>query len=128
VDGSTGEQKRDARRGTPNTSAGYDPAPVTIFAVLEERFGAGDWSRDLREQDGFAAQATFTEALVDEGFIVLGGPIGDGRRVLLTVEAEDQAAVQARLAPDPWIGERLRIARIEPLELLLRRGDNRGGP
>ena len=87
---------------------------MSTFAVLEERFGAWDWSRDLRDQDGFADHAAVMDALVDDGFIVLGGPVGEGKHVLLIVDADDSADVHARLAVDPWIGERLRVTRIEP--------------
>jgi hypothetical protein len=54
-----------------------DPCAMPTFAVLEERFGAWDWSRDLRDQDGFADHAAIMNALVDDGFIVLGGPVGE---------------------------------------------------
>jgi len=93
---------------------------MSIFAVLEERFGAWDWSRDLRDQDGFADHAAVMDALVADGFIVLGGPVGEGKHVLLIVDADDSADVHARLAVDPWIGERLRVTRIEPWTILLR--------
>jgi uncharacterized protein YciI len=61
---------------------------------------------------------------VDEGFVVLGGPVGDAERVLLAVSAEDEQAVEARLAEDPWrpMGL-LRTGAIEPWEILL---DGRG--
>ena len=38
----------------------------------------------------------------------------------LIVDADDSADVHARLAVDPWIGERLRVTRIEPWTILLR--------
>ena len=93
---------------------------MSTFVVLEERFGAWDWSRDLRDQDGFADHAAVMDALVDDGFIVLGGPVGERKHVLLIVDADDSADVHARLAVDPWIGERLRVTCIEPWTILLR--------
>jgi hypothetical protein len=50
-----------------------------MFAVRLKRGGPWDWSRDLREQDGWDEHARFMDALVDEGFIVLGGPLGGER-------------------------------------------------
>ena len=94
---------------------------MSIFAVLEERYGAWDWSGDLRDQAGFADHAAVMDALVDDGFIILGGPIGDGKHVMLVVDAVDPADVHARLEADPWIGERLRVTRIEPWTILLGR-------
>ena len=49
------------------------------FAVTRERFNQWDWSRDMREQDNWHAHAAFMDELTAEGFIVLGGPVGDGR-------------------------------------------------
>jgi hypothetical protein len=47
------------------------------------------------------------------GFVVLGGPIGDGREVLLVVEATDDREVEARLDDDPWLAKgMLRIGEI----------------
>jgi uncharacterized protein YciI len=90
------------------------------FAVTRERFNQWDWSRDMREQDNWHAHAAFMDELTAEGFIVLGGPVGDGRRVLLIVEAADETSIGKRLAADPWTGTLLRTERIEPWEILLR--------
>ncbi len=40
------------------------------------------------------------DALAAEGFVLLGGPVGegDGDDVLLVVEAADEATIRARLA------------------------------
>ena len=93
---------------------------MAYFAVLEERGRRWDPSRARRAQDGWDAHAAFMDALVDEGFVLLGGPVGDGTRVLLAVQADDERAVAARLADDPWMPmEILRVARIEPWEILL---------
>ena len=42
------------------------------------------------------------DRLLAEGFVVLGGPIGDGDKVMLVVEAADEEEVRRRLGPDPW--------------------------
>jgi uncharacterized protein YciI len=75
----------------------------------------------MREQDGWEAHAAFMDGLVEEGFLVLGGPVGDGMRFLLAVDAENQTEIEARLAEDPWPSEQLRLASIEPWEILLER-------
>lgn len=74
----------------------------------------------MREQDEWDAHAHFMDVLVDERFVVLGGPVGDRERVLLAVSAASERAVEARLAEDPWrpMGL-LRTATIEPWEILL---------
>lgn len=79
-----------------------------------------DRSRARREQDGWDEHAAFMDALVDDGFVVLGGPIADGERVMLVVEAIDEEGVRARFAPDPWLPAGiLEIAAIEPWTLWL---------
>jgi len=76
----------------------------------------------MRQQDRWDAHAAFMDALADEGFVVVGGPLGGGSQFLLIINAESEAAIEARLAADPWVPMRLlRIARIEPWEILLGR-------
>lgn len=90
------------------------------FAVTREHGAAWDDARSLREQDGWAEHAAFMDALADETFVVLGGPVGDGAKTLLLVDAESEDAVRARLAADPWTPMGLlRIASIERWEILL---------
>jgi hypothetical protein len=62
------------------------------------------------------------DALAEEGFVVLGGPVGDvdtGRTVLV-VRAESEEAVRERLAGDPWPEDLLTIESIEPWSVWLR--------
>ena len=83
---------------------------------------AWDPTRTRRGQDGWDAHAAFMDALADEGFVVLGGPVGEidtGRAVLL-VRAESEEAVRDRLARDPWPEELLNIQSIERWSLWLR--------
>ena len=42
------------------------------------------------------------DALVEEGFIILGGPVGNGEQTLHVVEAADENTVRTRFAQDPW--------------------------
>jgi uncharacterized protein YciI len=62
------------------------------------------------------------DSLVEEGLVVLGGPVGegDGEDVLLVLDAESEAAIRARLADDPWPADMLTIARVEPWSVWLR--------
>jgi hypothetical protein len=63
-----------------------------------------DGSRRLEGQSGWPAHASFMDGLVDDGFIVLGGPLSDEPRVAHVVEVESEEAVRATLARDPWSG------------------------
>jgi uncharacterized protein YciI len=72
------------------------------FAVRLIHGPGWDSSRPIREQDGWDAHAAFMDALVDDGFLILGGPVDDGEQTLHAVEATDEAQVRARFAGDPW--------------------------
>lgn len=41
------------------------------------------------------------DALVDDGFVIIGGPLPGG--ALHAVEAADERAVRERLTADPWV-------------------------
>ena len=93
---------------------------MAYFAVMRERGGPWDFSLTLREQEQWVEHAAFMEALVDGGFVVLGGPFADGVRVLLIVDAESETEIEARLAEDPWTPMGLlRTLSIERWEILL---------
>jgi uncharacterized protein YciI len=61
----------------------------------------------------------FMDGLVEEGFIVLGGPLADEHRVVQAVEAESEDAVRATFARDPWNETHLHVDTIEPWTLRL---------
>jgi hypothetical protein len=60
------------------------------------------------------------DGLVDDGFVIIGGPIGDGEQTLHVVEAADESEIKTRLAGDPWASAGLlRIGTIERWALWL---------
>ena len=74
----------------------------------------------MREQALWPEHARFMNTLVAEGFVVLGGPLGDGEEVLLMIHADSEAGLRARLAADPWTeAGLLEVARVEPWTILL---------
>lgn len=75
---------------------------MAIFAVTMGCGPGWDPSRPRREQPDWDAHAAFMDGLVDDGFVLLGGPLDDDERVLLVVEAADENEIEARLAADPW--------------------------
>lgn len=95
---------------------------MAYFSVTRERGPRWDPSVPMREQERWDDHAAFMDGLVDDGVIVLGGPIGEGdRRFLLIFDAESEEAIEACLAEDPWTPMALlRIVSIEPWEILLR--------
>lgn len=73
----------------------------------------------MEEQSRWAAHAAFMDGLVDSGFLILGGPLGDEQRVVHAVEAESEDAVRATLERDPWSGTHLEVDTIEPWTIRL---------
>jgi hypothetical protein len=73
----------------------------------------------MEEQSGWPEHASFMDGLVEDGFIVLGGPLSDEQRVVHAVEAESEGAIRDTLARDPWSGTHLQVDTIEPWTIRL---------
>ena len=101
----------------------YATGMVDYYLVERRRGPAWDDAKPRRQQRQWNEHGAFMDALVDEGFVVLGGPVGDvdGDRALLVVTAHDETEVRARLADDPWTEDVLRIESIRPWTIWLRR-------
>jgi len=93
---------------------------MAMFLLILRQAGP-DWdaSRPMEEQSDWPAHAAFMNGLVDEGFIVIGGPVSDDGRVAHAVEAESEAAIRASLARDPWSETHLVVDSIEPWTIRL---------
>lgn len=90
------------------------------FAVRLVHGPGWDPARPIRSQDAWDEHAAFMDQLVDDGFIVLGGPVGDGAQSLHVVEATDENEIRTRLAQDPWAATRmLQIGSIDAWALWL---------
>jgi uncharacterized protein YciI len=104
---------------------------MAVFVVTLENGPGFDASRRRREQPDWDAHAAFMDSLVEDGFVLLGGPLSDvdRDRMLLVVDAIDDEEIESRLEDDPWSpDEVLRTVSIEPWTLWLD-GTQRGpGP
>ena len=67
----------------------------------------------MEEQSEWQAHRVFMNGLVDDGFIVLGGPLSDEVRVVHAVEADSEDEIRTRLAAGPWSGTHLVVDTIE---------------
>jgi hypothetical protein len=85
----------------------------TYHVVLTRSGPSYDLARPLEEQSGWAEHATFMDGLVQEGFLLLGGPLCDEMHVVHVVEAGSEAEVRTTLAGDPWIGSHLVIDSVD---------------
>ena len=96
------------------------PEGQELFLVRVERGGPWDWSKDMREQDRWTEHAHFMNALVDDGLILLGGPLEGGRDAFHVVDAPSEDALRARFAEDPWARNgMLTITNVERWTILL---------
>ncbi len=94
---------------------------TTYYAVTRERGENWDGRLSLRQQVKWDEHAAFMDALVSDGLVVLGGPLGEGEKIfLLIIDAESEQEIHIRLADDPWtpLGL-LRTAKVERWEILL---------
>lgn len=93
---------------------------MAIFAVRLVHGPRWDDTRLTREQSGWDQHAEFMDRLVDEGFVIIGGPVGDGQQTLHAVDAADEHEIRTRLGLDPWASAGLLlIGAIEPWQLWL---------
>ena len=85
-----------------------------MFLVVLRRAGP-DWdpSKPMEEQAGWNGHAAFMDQLVDDGFLVLGGPLEDGVRTAHAVEAESADAIRDVFARDPWSESHLLVDSID---------------
>ena len=83
-----------------------------FHVVLRQAGPQFDRTRPLEEQSGWTDHAAFMDGLVEQGFILLGGPLGDGR-VVHVVEAESEDDVRVTFARDPWSGSHLVVDAVD---------------
>jgi len=91
-----------------------------LFAVTRTHGWQWNPGRSLEEQDFWQPHADFMNALVHDGFVLLGGPLEGTPDVLLIIRANHADQIMMRLADDPWSRHGLlRLAHIDPWSLRL---------
>jgi uncharacterized protein YciI len=75
---------------------------VARWVVRVQRGGPWDFSKDMREQEGWDEHAAYMDRIFDDGFLLLVGPLEDGVDVLWVVEADSKDTIRERMAEDPW--------------------------
>ena len=88
--------------GPLNVGRGQYVVAMANFAVRIVHGPGWDPSRLIREQDGWDEHAASFDGLVDDGFLILGGPGRQREQTLHAIEAADEHEIRARLAEDPW--------------------------
>jgi hypothetical protein len=93
-----------------------------MFLVILRRSGPEyDHSKPLEQQSGWLDHAAYMDGLVDDGFIVLGGVLGDELRTAHAVEAGSEQEVRDRFGRDPWSGSHLVVDSVDPWTIRLQR-------
>jgi hypothetical protein len=96
-----------------------------MFAVITARGPRWDATRGIRSQDEWESHAACMDRLVDEGVIVLGGPIGGApgqpdEIALLAIRADSAEHVHSLFDADPWIVSGiLKLASVRPWTIWL---------
>ena len=73
-----------------------------IFLAISSAGPNRDFSKGTREQLFWDEHAKFIDQLVDDGFILMGGPLVDEGGSLLVFNAGDENEVREKLKNDPW--------------------------
>jgi uncharacterized protein YciI len=72
------------------------------FVAISSAGPNRDPTKGTREQPFWDEHANFIDQLVEEGFILMGGPLVDEGGALLILNAEDENEVRGKLKNDPW--------------------------
>jgi uncharacterized protein YciI len=90
-----------------------------MFHVVVRQAGP-DFDPDLplEQQTRWDEHAAYMDSLVENGVIVLGGPLPN-RRVAHAMEAESEEALRAIWTRDPWHESHLVLESVEPWEIRL---------
>ena len=82
------------------------PEMKNTFLAISSVGPNRDSSKGTREQPFWDDHVMFIDRLVDEGFILMGGPLVDAagmpQGALLIVNAQDENEVTEKLKNDPW--------------------------
>ena len=82
-----------------------------VFVALRSRGPAWDDAKPLEGQTDWPAHASFMDALYEQGFAALVGPLEETRDALLVLRAASTSEVAERLASDPWTTNGLLVTR-----------------
>ena len=73
-----------------------------LFVAISSAGPNRDFSKGAREQPFWDEHAKFIDQLVNDGFILMGGPLVDEGGSLLVFNADDENEVRKKLKNDPW--------------------------
>ena len=75
---------------------------MSRYVIRVRRGGPWDWSKDMRQQEGWDEHAAYMDGIAEEGFLLLAGPLEGDRDTMWVVEAASEPEIRRRMAEDPW--------------------------
>jgi uncharacterized protein YciI len=93
----------------------------TLFTVTLKKGSGWNANEPMRSQAHWDEHAALMDEWTADGFILLGGPIGEGEdEVLLVIDATDEDEIRSAFAADPWFALQIReLAQIRQWTILL---------
>src|ERR1700740_2753825 len=73
------------------------------FIVISSAGPNRDFSKGTREQPFWDEHAAFIDHLVEQGFILMDGPLEDEGGSLLILNVKDEKEAREKLKKDPWL-------------------------
>lgn len=110
-------------RGLRLASAAMTQRKRMFHVVLTRSGPEYDLAKPLEKQSRWREHADFMDGLVEDGFILLGGPLGDEYRNVHVVDADSEQEVRDTFARDPWSGTHLEVDSVDSWTIRL---DGRG--
>ena len=97
---------------------------MSYFVVHRDAGPAWTDGKGAFEQPGVEQHAAFMNALADDGIVLFAGPLAGTEqsriRVLLIINADNEANIHDRLAADPWAQtNHLATTSVEPWNLFV---------
>ena len=86
-----------------------------LFVVTRTRGQTWNSTKPMRSQVQWPEHAAFMDDLATNRFVILGGPLDDGDKTLLVVDAADENEIRSTLARDPWT--KLGILEVQSIQL-----------
>jgi uncharacterized protein YciI len=83
---------------------------MPVFAVTTAKGANWDHACGIRQQPFFGQHAAFADELVEQGVIIIGGPVAsedDDDIALLAVKAPDERSLRSIFDADPWTVHRV---------------------
>lgn len=97
-----------------------DSTPSQLWLVQSVAGENRDLTVGARQQLWWDDHVVFINALVDEGNVLLGGPLEDEGGALLVMRAPDAQTIRDRLANDPWyVNKILQLADVKRWEVFI---------